>query len=307
MDIFLGLIGCVAAVLVGAFLAKKQARTFAGQSNGVDTNHKLGDGGLPTVSHFDYGDMRFLHLGSPAVQGSMRISKPLEIHLEYQQRLMAWLLFADLEKIEHLHAMQLGLGAAALTKFCNLTLGMQTTAVELNPRVIETCKLWFNLPENNHTLQVILGDAAEVITRAEWQAKVDVLQVDLYDQYAELPVLDNESFYSDCKKLLTLSGCMTVNIFGRHSKVTESAQKIANVFGDGTVWIFEPTKAGNSIIMALRSPRQLSKMQISSQAQAIEARWPLPTKNWLKVLTPLATHRCQYQGDAANTKRGCGT
>ncbi len=230
MDIFLGLLGCIAAVFIGAYLAKKQARTFSGQSNSLDTNHKPGDGELPTVTHFDYGNMRFLYLGSPAVQGSMKISKPLEIHLEYQQRMMAWLLFADLEKIKHLHAVQLGLGAASLTKFCNLTLGMQTTAVELNPMVIETCKLWFNLPDNNNNLQVLLGDAAEAVTRDEWQAKIDVLQVDLYNQDAECPVLDSESFYSNCKKLLTESGCMTVNIFGRHSNAKESAQKIARVF-----------------------------------------------------------------------------
>jgi len=288
MDIFLGLLGCIAAVFIGAYLAKKQARTFSGQSNGLDTNHKPGDGELPTVTHFDYGNMRFLHLGSPAVQGSMKISKPLEIHLEYQQRMMAWLLFADLEKIKHLHAMQLGLGAASLTKFCNLTLGMQTTAVELNPMVIETCKLWFNLPDNNNNLQVLLGDAAEAVTRDEWQAKIDVLQVDLYNQDAECPVLDSESFYSNCKKLLTESGCMTVNIFGRHSKSKESAQKIARVFADGTVWIFKPTKAGNSIVIALRTSQKMDRSELSSRAQAIESRWPLPARQWPKVLTPVS-------------------
>ena len=289
MDIFLGLLGCIAAVFIGAYLAKKQARTFSGQSNGLDTNHQAGNGELPTVTHFDYGDMRFLHLGSPAVQGSMKISKPLEIHLEYQQRMMAWLLFADLEKIKYLHAMQLGLGAASLTKFCNLTLGMQTTAVELNPKVIETCKLWFNLPDNNNNLQVILGDAAEAVSRDEWQAKIDVLQVDLYDQDAECPVLDSESFYSDCKKLLTEGGCMTVNIFGRHSNAEESAQKIARVFADGAVWMFKPTKAGNTIIVALRSPTRLERSELAKQAQALERRWPLPSKNWLQVLTPVST------------------
>ena len=288
MDIFLGLLGCIAAVFIGAYLAKKQARTFSGQSNGLDTNHKPGDGELPTVTHFDYGNMRFLHLGSPAVQGSMKISKPLEIHLEYQQRMMAWLLFADLEKIKHLHAMQLGLGAASLTKFCNLTLGMQTTAVELNPMVIETCKLWFNLPDNNNNLQVLLGDAAEAVTRDEWQAKIDVLQVDLYNQDAECPVLDSESFYSNCKKLLTESGCMTVNIFGRHSNAKESAQKIARVFSDGTVWIFKPTKAGNSIVIALRTSQKMDRSELSSRAQAIESRWPLPARQWPKVLTPVS-------------------
>jgi spermidine synthase len=288
MDIFLGLLGCIAAVFIGAYLAKKQARTFSGQSNGLDTNHQAGNGELPTVTHFDYGDMRFLHLGSPAVQGSMKISKPLEIHLEYQQRMMAWLLFADLEKIKYLNAMQLGLGAASLTKFCNLTLGMQTTAVELNPKVIETCKLWFNLPDNSNNLQVILGDAAEAVTRDEWQTKIDVLQVDLYDQHAECPVLDTESFYSDCKKLLTEGGCMTVNIFGRHANAEESAQKIARVFADGAVWMFKPTKAGNTIVIALRALQKMDSSELSLRAQAIESRWPLPARQWPKVLTPVS-------------------
>lgn len=288
MDIFLGLIGCLAAVFIGVYLAKKQARTFSGQSYDPAKNQKLGNGELPTVNHFDYGDMRFLHLGSPAIQGSMKISKPNDIHLEYQQRMMGWLLFADLKKLKHLHAMQLGLGAASLTKFCNLTLGMQTTAIELNPKVIEACRLWFNLPEYNHNLQVILGDAAEVIQRFEWQAQVDVVQVDLYDQDAECPVLDTESFYSDCKQLLTESGCMTVNIFGRHSNAKESAQKIARVFSDGTVWIFKPTKVGNSIVIALRTSQKMDRSELSSRAQAIESQWSLPARQWPKVLTPVS-------------------
>jgi spermidine synthase len=114
------------------------------------------------------------------------------------------------------------------------------------------------------------------------------MQVDLYDQDAECPVLDTESFYSDCKQLLTENGCMTVNIFGRHSNAKESAQKIARVFSDGTVWIFKPTKAGNSIVIALRNSQKMDKSELSSRAQAIESRWPLPARQWPKVLTPVS-------------------
>ena len=60
LEFIYGLIGCVLAILLGAWMAKKQARAFGSSS-----------GGLPTVTFADYGDMRFLHLGSPAVQGSM--------------------------------------------------------------------------------------------------------------------------------------------------------------------------------------------------------------------------------------------
>ena len=45
---------------------------------------------LPEVSVSDDGDVRYLHLGTPWVQGSMRIRDPFDIDLEYVQRMMGW-------------------------------------------------------------------------------------------------------------------------------------------------------------------------------------------------------------------------
>ena len=287
MDIFLGLIGCIAAVCMGAYLAKKQARAFSNQSHGATATGTIGEDGFPVANHFDYGDMRFLHLGSPTVQGSMRLSKPYDIHLEYVQRMMGWLLFVDLDQVHQLHAMQLGLGAASLTKFCYQHLGMHTTAIELNPHVIETCRLWFNLPENDARLQVILGDAAEIASSVAWQWKIDALQVDLSDQDAEFPSLDSEAFYTDCRQLLTDDGCMTVNLFGSRANIQSSIQKIAHAFGNDALWAFKPSKA-NTIVIALRTPRKLHPNALSTQAHAIEARWPLQAKKWIKALAPIS-------------------
>lgn len=82
---------------------------------------------LPEVNFSDWGDIRYLHLGTEWVQGSMKLDAPFEIELEYVQRMMAWLLFADPKSLASRHAMQLGLGAATLTKFCRKTLRMRTT------------------------------------------------------------------------------------------------------------------------------------------------------------------------------------
>ena len=38
---------------------------------------------LPEVNFSDLGGVRYLHLGTDWVQGSMRHSAPFEIHLEY--------------------------------------------------------------------------------------------------------------------------------------------------------------------------------------------------------------------------------
>jgi len=285
----IGLFVCILATGIGVFFAKKQARTFSGQGNADVTNMLPSEGDLPNVNYFDYGDMRFLHLGSPSVQGSMKISKPYEIHLEYVQRMMAWLLFADLDQLPHRHAMQLGLGAAALTKFCHHTLRMQTTAVELNSQVVKACRLWFKLPMDNDTLQVLVADAAEVASNPQWHQKIDALQVDLYDQDAARPAIDTEDFYRDCRRLLSDYGCMAVNLFGHDYSDSESYRKITAAFGADAVWTFKPTSAGNTIVLALRTPRSFDNLTLQSQAQSIEARWSLPAKKWLKNLTPPPT------------------
>ena len=50
---------------------------------------------FPEVNFSEHGDVRYLHLGTEWVQGSMLIDAPFDIELEYVQRMMAWLLFVD--------------------------------------------------------------------------------------------------------------------------------------------------------------------------------------------------------------------
>jgi spermidine synthase len=244
---------------------------------------------LPEVNFSDYGGSRYLHLGTPWVQGSMKIDKPFDIDLEYVQRMMAWLLFTNIEQVKQGHAMQLGLGAAALTKFCHKHLRMQTTAIELNPQVVAACRLWFKLPADSAKLQVVLGDAAEVAQHDHWRGQIDALQVDLYDHEAACPVLDSEDFYRDCRHLLTEDGCMTVNLFGRASSYDESLKKICAAFGEDAVWSFKPTREGNTIVLALRTPQHPKRGELMARAQAIQAKWPLPATKWLRVFKAVQT------------------
>jgi len=180
----------------------------------------------------------------------------------------------------------MGLGAAALTKFCYKKLRIKTTAIELNPQVIAACRLWFKLPADDARLSVVLGDAAEVAAHSHWRRTVDALQVDLYDQEAAAPVLDSEGFYADCRELLTEDGCMTVNLFGRSSSFSRSLAKIGVAFGPGSIWAFRPTREGNTVVLALRKPVQPTRALLAQRAETIETRWGLPARKWLRVLKP---------------------
>ncbi len=244
----------------------------------------------PEVSFSEEGGIRYLHLGTPWVQGSMIVKKPFELELDYVQRMMAWLLFADLDKLKTLHVMQLGLGAASLTKFCYKQLKCKVTAIEINPQVIAACTGWFKLPADDARLSVLLADAGKEVAKSERMGSVDALQVDLYDHEAAGPVLDSAAFYKHCRNMLTEQGCMTVNLFGRMSSYEHSVQKISQAFGAGNVWAFKPTREGNSIVLAHRNMKSVpprSRDDMARHAEAIYARFDLPAHKWLRIFKPV--------------------
>ncbi|MDP2257223.1 MAG: spermidine synthase [Polaromonas sp.] len=243
---------------------------------------------LPEVNFSDYGDVRFLHLGSEWVQGSMLRDAPYDIELEYVQRMMVGLLFTDAASVAKKHAMQLGLGSAALTKFCYKKLRMKTTAIEINPQVVTACRVWFKLPQDDLRLHVIEADAGLEIQKPAHQGTVDLLHVDLYDDEAAAPVLDDADFYARCRDLLTDEGVMTVNLFGRDSSYVQSLTRMAEAFGPESVWAFSPTREGNTVVMAQREPTRPERADLLARAGVIESRWDLPAKKWLRIFKPVA-------------------
>lgn len=241
-----------------------------------------------TISEFD--GVRYLHLGTDWVQGAMRIRKPRALELEYIQRMMAWMLWRPTEQLTQGRALQLGLGAGAITRFTHQELHMHTTVVEINATVIAANKLWFQLPHETFgedgQILVVEGDAAAWVQDPAHLQCAEVLCVDLYDHEAAAPVLDDADFYRACRGLLSDGGLMTVNLFGRDASFEASAARIAEAFGSDQVWQLAPTKEGNTIVVAGRGVVVPDRETLTSRAEAIEARCGLPARKWLRLVKP---------------------
>jgi spermidine synthase len=235
-----------------------------------------------TVSEHD--GVRYLHLGTPWVQGAMRLRQPQALELEYIQRMMAWMLLRPEAQLSRGHAVQLGLGAGAITRFCHGTMRMKTTVVELNDTVIGVCRAFFHLPRDSARFTVIEGNAAEFAADAARADTVDVLCVDLYDHDAASPVLDSAAFYRDCHRLLADGGVMSVNLFGRDASFVRSAKRIAAAFGADRVRSLQPTKEGNTIVIAVKNAEVPERETLAARAQNVEARFKLPARKWLRMI-----------------------
>ena len=257
---------------------------------------------LPSASISEFDGVRFLHLGeTPWVQGAMRLRKPHALELEYVQRMMVWLLLRDPALLDSTRVVQLGLGAAALTRFCHAVLDLHTTTVELNPQVIAACRQWFRLPANGERLDVVEADAGAWVTDPANHASADVLGIDLYDHQAAAPVLDDEAFYRDCHAVLAEGGVLVVNLFGRNASFMRSARRIEAAFasGGGQVLMLAPTEEGNTIVVAMKDGLLPDDAVLRARADWVAERCKLKAVRWLGLLGPLPTSRRKLATTAA--------
>jgi spermidine synthase len=245
---------------------------------------------LPPVTLSEHDGVRYLHLGSIWVQGGMQIRKPQVVAIDYVQRMLASLLWLPSEALAGSgRAVQLGLGAGAITRFTVQQLRMGTTVVEINPQVIDANRIWFHLPQQ---VEVVCGDAADWLAhcaRTE-PASVRLLHVDLYDEQAAAPVLDSQGFYAACRAVLEGDGgLMSVNLFGRHASFRDSIDRIAAAFGADQVWSLRPTREGNTVVVAGRGVVVPDRATLAARAALIEQRFGnlgLPARKWLRMVRP---------------------
>jgi spermidine synthase len=243
---------------------------------------------LPTATIAEQDGLRTLHLGDTAwVQGAMLVREPRTIVLEYVQRMMAWMLWRDSGELTRGHAVQLGLGAGAITRYCHQVLRMdRVTAVELNPAVIAACRHGFRLPADDARLTVLERDAAAWVDDDANLQTAQVLCVDLYDHEAAAPVLDSEAFYVACRGVLAHGGVMSVNLFGRAASFEHSAARIAAAFGRDQVWSLRPTREGNTVVVATRGVIVPDREVLGARAANIERRHGLQARKWLRMVRP---------------------
>lgn len=251
-----------------------EANAKRGVSNEVSKTRKKIKFAPVTISEMQ--GCRYLHFGTEWVQGAMRIRKPDWLELEYAQQMMAWMLFIEHPK----RIVQLGLGAASLTKFCYRHFPQaHITAVELNPAVIHICRTMFKLPQSDAHLNVLEMDAEQFVNDIEHHHTLDVLQVDLYDATARGPVLDSVAFYQACSNCLKSNGIMTINLFGDHPSYRKNIKAMQFVFEE--VICLPEVHDGNVVAIAFNTKTELDFSALQERALAIKLATKLPAKSWV--------------------------
>ena len=235
---------------------------------------------MEPVTFSESGGVRYLHFGTELIQGAMRIRDPNEIYLEYNQQMMAWLLF--LETKPGMRVAQLGLGTGALTKFTHLHCpAVKSTAVDLNPAVIVSARSMFSMPDDDRRLKTLQADAKKFVKSPQYKSIFDAVQVDLYDAICDGPSASSLEFYKGCYKILKEPGVLTVNLFSRHKSFNINLKNICEAF-DNRVLLFPESHDCNVVAIAFKGPRLEAQWKdVSARAKLIKEKTDLPTNKWI--------------------------
>jgi spermidine synthase len=227
--------------------------------------------------------VRFLHLGTPWVQGAMRIARPWALELEYTCDLMLPLLLR--QPPWPASVLQVGLGAASVTKFLyRHRPDARITVVEILPEVVTAARQYFGLPEDRDRIRIAISDARDYV--AGVRERFDLVQVDGFDANGNPGKLDTASFYRDCYKALARDGIMAVNLLTRRRGVEASVERIRQAFGE-RVSVVDPSEAGNTVVLAIRGQSASSRDELRGPAAQLKTETGLNLLPALSRFTPL--------------------
>jgi spermidine synthase len=223
--------------------------------------------------------VRTLHFGSDWVQGAMRINRPNDLELAYTREMMVGLLLSpnwpELPKC----ILQVGLGAASLTRYiyANLPEALQTV-IELEPVVVGAAQQGFKLPPLGDRLQVEIAEGAAWMASSTEQ--YDLILIDGFDAEGETGDLESLSFYQHCRARLAEGGLLVCNFLSRSPHFLKSCIALDAAF-HGQSRLLPQTPGGNVIALGARSET------VSLEEQALRERSALLTRDTGLDLTPL--------------------
>lgn len=188
--------------------------------------------------------VRTLHFGSEWIQGAMRIARPWNLELEYTREMMASLLLRDAPR----KVLQIGLGAASLTKFLYRHYPLaHLTVVEIEPAVVAAARQFFKLPEDPKRINLVVGDGAEYVPNSNKQ--FDLILVDGYDENARCGALETLPFYCACRARLSDDGIVAVNLLTRSRSYGATVARIIKASEDRAL-VLPSCESGNAIAFA---------------------------------------------------------
>jgi spermidine synthase len=212
--------------------------------------------------------VRYLHFGSPWIQGAMRIARPWSLELEYTRDMMMPLLLRPAKRWPK-SVLLIGLGAASLTKFLYRSRPRSMlTVVEIDAAVVRAAVQFFKLPVDPHRIAIEIGDGHEFVAATD--REFDLILVDGFDAKSRIGRLDTLDFYRNSCARLTGQGMLVANFLNARRGLPKSLERMSGGFG-GRAFALPHCASGNVIALAAAgAPVALSLAEMRASARRLK-------------------------------------
>ena len=210
--------------------------------------------------------VRVLQIGGKAIQSAMRLSAPDSIELDYVRAMMAFLLFRP----EPRDVLMVGLGGGSMARFVHARMpGTRVTVAEINPGVVTVARKYFQFPEEDERLAIVIGEGAKEVARRT--AGCDVLAVDGFVNGRVADSLCTRSFYEAAFAALRPQGVMVANFMADDARLERHCARIERAFGRAPVLLLAEEE-DNLIAFAVREgPSRLAWAELKARARDVRA------------------------------------
>lgn len=243
----------------------------------------------PPIDISEENGVRYLHFGTDAIQGAMRVARPWSLELEYTREMLTGLLLRP-EAGWPRTCLVVGLGAASQLRFLHRHFpGCRITVLEINPAVIAACQQFFKLPPESPRLEIVTTDASEWICQAPGK-HYDLLLLDGFGAQGLPRALDTPAFYAACCASLGEQGILANNLLSHSASFPARVRRITQAFA-GRSLLLPPCGSGNTILLAATGEAiDASLTTLLDRACALRQRTSLdlrPTVNRLRLARTL--------------------
>lgn len=224
---------------------------------------------MASIDISEEAGVRYLHFGSHWIQGAMRIARPWALELDYTRDMMVALLLRT-QRAWPRSVLQIGLGAASLTKFLyRHRPRAKQVVVEISPDVVTAAWHFFKMPDDIARLRIEISDGHAYMATSH--TRFDLILIDGFDAKGRAGMLDTVPFYCNCRARLADDGILVANLLSRRRGMAPVLSPIREAFEE-RVLALPACEAGNTIVLATSgAPIDVTFDELRSAARALKA------------------------------------
>lgn len=207
-----------------------------------------------------YLSLSFRKFSSRYTESKINLDNEFELPLPYSRFMQLGLIYS--EKYENL--LMIGLGAGTTTTYLNKYINANITGIELDEKVIELSKKYFNLKESPN-YKIINNDGRIFLSRDT--SNYDIIMLDAY-KGGYIPFhLCTFEFYSLVKERLSENGCVALNLHSNTDLFLPLYSTLLSVFDNVDLYSYP----NNSNIVAFAySGSKKDRINLLSKAKKLQ-------------------------------------